>query len=824
MDPKLLQQIEDYLKSSGLRADELRVRMDAVRNSTVEFNRELLNAQRHYRELSNEFNDLSQTFKNVLDDLRGWNNTSNLINRSFKTLGGLSDKLRYDASEISKLSLKDIRSLEKKANIEKDNLLARKEELDITYQNANLQDIERIAQERGLKDVLKEVAQYRELSSIFDTNNKFKEEENNYVFKLLQLIKEREEKEEKIRKNLGVTGQLYKSIAKTLSDIGFSNDIIEEMGEKLEEAAGKGKVGFKELFPIIKDGFKKALEDPLVKFTIGLKAAKSGINDIKKAFDIFKEFNSIFTETGRSLGMTADQATRMVQNVQFGENAVVGLNEKFAESIYSAKQISQAIGEINNQLGLSVDLGAETIDEFTAMTNQMGLAGVEAANIYKLGKLTNLSLKDTNKAISAQIVAVQKSTGIQLNAKQIFQEIGKLNAGITAKFQQNPELIAKAVAQAKALGLNLEQVDKISESLLNFETSIENELKAELITGKQLNLERARAAALTGDQVTLMNEVASQVGNLEDFNNMNVIAQKSLAEAFGMTRGEMAEMLQQQEIFNKLGDVSGKSAAEQLKIARERGLSEEDSLVVNLKQQAAAEKLAATFDSLKVILADLLTGPFGGLVDAMSSLAKNATLVKIVIGALATLSLAKTIGGFATMAVQLGIMSATAAATASAITLGVGVFAIIAGLASISSAVNDAKKEATEGIPQQTQDGIAPASKGPFTITDKFGATAITTTGDGLAVSPNIRTESKPISFDKEDSIKVPSINVKTENNTNDNGLISTMNDLKNAINSLANKPSPEMSFIVKGEKLGEIVGRQTETGTNQYQNTYRLA
>ncbi len=37
------------------------------------------------------------------------------------------------------------------------------------------------------------------------------------------------------------------------------------------------------------------------------------------------------------------------------------------------------------------------------------------------------------------------------------------------------------------------------ESLLNFETSIENELKAELITGKQLNLERARAAALTGD-------------------------------------------------------------------------------------------------------------------------------------------------------------------------------------------------------------------------------------------------------------------------------------------------------------------------------------
>jgi hypothetical protein len=758
-------------------------------------------------DIKNAFGSISQTLKNTIVDFNTAGKLIGSINSSFSKLSSLTYKVQQHNEGTNRLTVSQLKNIQSIANAEVENL--KNQQAAIANKLAETTE--------GSKQYQTLLAQQAELNKALSAEEGYLLTIDNYLKKLI-------EDEKELNKNLGISGALFKGISKTLQSFGVDSMIIEEMGEKLRKTAEKGKVGFKELFPIIKEGLTKALEDPLVKFTIGLKAAKSGINDIKKAFDIFKEFNTIFTETGRNLGMTADQAVKMVENVQSSENAVVGLNGKFAESIYSAKQISQAIGEINNQLGLSVDLGAETIDEFTAMTNQMGLSGVEAANIYKLGKLTNLSLKDTNKAISAQIVAVQKSTGIQLNAKQIFQEIGKLNAGITAKFQQNPELIAKAVAQAKALGLNLEQVDKVGESLLNWETSIENELKAELITGKQLNLERARAAALTGDQVTLMNEVASQVGNLEDFNNMNVIAQKSLAEAFGMTRADMAEMLQQQEVFNKLGDVSGKSAAEQLKIARERGLSEEDSLVVNLKQQAAAEKLAATFDSLKVILADLLTGPFGGLVDAMSSLAKNATLVKIVIGALATLSLAKTIGGFAVMATQLGIMSATAAATASAITLGVGVFAIIAGLASISSAVNDAKKEATEGIPQQTQDGIAPSSKGPFTITDKFGATAITATGDGLAVSPNIRTESKPISFDKEDNIKVPSINVKTENNTNDSGLISIMNELRSAINSLANKPSPEIALNVNGQKLGEVVGRQAETGTNQYQNTYRLA
>jgi hypothetical protein len=42
------------------------------------------------------------------------------------------------------------------------------------------------------------------------------------------------------------------------------------------------------------------------------------------------------------------------------------------------------------------------------------------------------------------------------------------------------------------------------------------------------------------------------------------------------------------------------------------------------------------------------------------------------------------------------------------------------------------------GIQQTVMDGIAPSSRGPFTITDSFGATAITAQGDGIAVSPNI--------------------------------------------------------------------------------------
>jgi hypothetical protein len=409
------------------------------------------------------------------------------------------------------------------------------------------------------------------------------------------------------------------------------------------------------------EGFKKSLNDPLVKFTIGLKAVKSGFGDIKKAFNIFLEYDKIFVDTARNLGLSEEKISGIVVQAKAADTAIRGINGQTFDTIYTSAQLAKSFAEVNNQLGLSVDIGAKNLNEFTAMTNQMGLSADEATKLYKIGVLNNMSLEDTNKAIVSGVVATQKQTGVQVNTRQVLQEIGKLSAGITTKFQQNPAALAQAVTQAKALGTSLEQVDKVGESLLNFESSIENELKAELITGKQLNLEKARYAALTGDQATLTAELANQVGSLADFQGMNVIAQKSLAEAFGLSRDEVADMLTKQETFNKLGDVSKKSAAEQLALAKERGLSETDSLVVNLKQQAASEKIASAFDNFKSAAADILIG-LRPLLDIFVELSKHTALVYSTLVLIGTASLAKTIGGLVLMASQLGFISLAKAA------------------------------------------------------------------------------------------------------------------------------------------------------------------
>jgi len=763
--------------------------------------------RKEFAEINREFSDLSSTFKNVVVDLGKANITSSNINRSFKALGGIADKLKYDSEGISKLNKKDLENLQKKSQISVSELAAQNEILKTKYDGQNLARIERNAQERGLKNTLTEIAQYRELQGVFDKNNELKSDENNYINKLNRLLAERLKKEKDITSNLGIMGTFYKGISSTLQKMGVDSDIIKEMGDDLEKAAAKGKVGFKDLFTITTKGFKMAMEDPMARFTIGLKLAQSGINDFKKAFEAFKEFNNIIIGTARSLGLSGDQirsfsATAVASQSQF--------NDKFNQNVYSTAQLTKSLQEVNDQLGLSVNIGQENNNEFTKMTQTMGLSADEATKIYKLGTLNNMSLKDTNKAISAGIVAAQKSTGVQINAKQVFQEIGKLSAGITAKFQQNPEAIAKAVAQAKALGTNLETVDKIGDSLLNWESSIENQLKAQLLTGKQLNLEQARYAALTGDQATLMTEISNQVGSLSDFTHMNVIAQKSLAEAFGMSRDELADMLQKQETFNKLGDVSGKSAAEQLKIAKERGLTESDSLVVNLQQQAAAEKLDATFSNIKMALGDILSGPLGGVVNMMAALSKHTGVVYALLTAMAGISLGKLILGIASMASSLITAGVSAATVTSALTFGLGAIAVGAAIAGIIGAATSAN----DSLQTKVNKGTAFATGG--IVTSPITNATIGEAGPEAVI---------PLNSPKANEIL--GINKPMQPSFNTSAITDAISALSNTVSDLINRqqPTPQFALHVDGRAIGTAVGKQMETGTAQNQYTgYKIA
>jgi len=355
----------------------------------------------------------------------------------------------------------------------------------------------------------------------------------------------------------------------------------------------------------------------LTKKEIALRQQKSILDALEEKFNVKKikdmmtlgglfkvmlesalKFNEISVQISKNLGYGASEANRVTDNL-------VSVAQNSSNINVTLKNAGEAMNELNTSTGLVAEYSADTLETQIMLTKQFGLQADEAAGIYRLSVLNNKSASDTNKAMVGAFVAARNSFKVGANFKQVMAEAAKVSGQLAATLGYNPERITKAVVAMKAFGTTLEQTKAQGDALLNFESSIENELKAELLTGEQMNLERARAAALAGDQVALAEELANQGMTLEKFSSMNVLAQKAYAEALGLNADQLSDQLQKQ----KQAEESGKTLAQ---------ITEEEALEAQ-KRQTIQEKFNGAIEKLQDFFGNLVAGPLGKFLDILST-------------------------------------------------------------------------------------------------------------------------------------------------------------------------------------------------------------
>ena len=96
---------------------------------------------------------------------------------------------------------------------------------------------------------------------------------------------------------------------------------------------------------------------------------------------------------------------------------------------------------------------------------------------------------------------------------------------------EKKQALGNAIVRATKLGTTLDSINKQGESLIDFESSISREFEAQVLTGKNINLTRARELALMGDTRGLMEELNRQNVDLGEYQNMNLIQRKAFADA-----------------------------------------------------------------------------------------------------------------------------------------------------------------------------------------------------------------------------------------------------------------------------------------------------
>jgi hypothetical protein len=191
----------------------------------------------------------------------------------------------------------------------------------------------------------------------------------------------------------------------------------------------------------------------------------------------------------------------------------------------------------------------------------------------------------------------------------------------------------------------MEQAQKMSQSLLNFESSIEDELSAELLTGQSLNLERARSLALQGKSAESAAELLKQTGGLSKFQGMNVIQQEALAKSMGMTTDELANQLVKAQQYKNLGAADSKLLQDKIQKLKDAGKIEEanalekqalESKNVALSEQQLSDqaKMDKAMQSMKQSFVGIIApfiGPLSKAVEKLAQFMQNP-IVKTIAG------------------------------------------------------------------------------------------------------------------------------------------------------------------------------------------------
>jgi hypothetical protein len=639
------------------------------------------------KKLIEEEGDYNNLLKDRLKDVKQLEGAYKKIEARIKTLNNETINTRELNREISRIAVKKqiseqaVRDIEKEISKETRDKL--EQEKNIAEQlNGQLTNSQKRSLLEKQKAVQSSLAANLELKSLEYAKLSVKAAEEEESKAIAALANEKQ-----VAKQLGISGNLAKAFAEKL---GVGEEVYGAMtkeARKLVDMNGKA-LGFWSKLSVLKVGAKamakslwENISDPAIvaagiigvtkAMGKGLSAAggaikggmgmitgtggpisgiTSGISSMLTAIplvggllagvvDIFSNLldfavnaTSKIQEMGRQVGLTKDQS--ILLNNQFSNFATMS-----GKAYLNSENLFKTYLDISKVLGTNNQISENNLQTQYELNKFLGVDAETSAEIERSSLITGKSSKDIAQNIYSQTKNLERATGISFNFQKILKEASSLGGVLGLAFAKYPEKITKAVLSTKALGLELKQLDGMADSFLDFESSISKEFEAQLLTGKDINLAKAREAFLNNDLVTAAQEITKQVGDSREFLSMNRIQQESIAAAMGMSRDQMADMLKQQEYLSKFNAKDVKDLHEKVRLLRLQGKEQEainllgDEEAYNKMVTAtASEDLAGFIDKIKQSFADLISNT--GLADFVQNtikwLSEPGNIMKIV--------------------------------------------------------------------------------------------------------------------------------------------------------------------------------------------------
>ena len=285
---------------------------------------------------------------------------------------------------------------------------------------------------------------------------------------------------------------------------------------------------------------------------------------IKKFIELSFKANVQVTKLGKAFSLTTESATALRKSLTESKGSIksiYGTTNNLVEAYTQLSGLTEFVNHASN----------DQLQTQLQLTKQLGLSVDETKQLQSLFAVNNEKAEEGTDAVYDQVAAFANQNGLLASGKKIMQQIAKTSSLLKLNIKGGTKELANTILNANKLGLSLSQVDKVAGSLLDFESSISAEMEAELLTGRQLNLDKARTFALNNDIAGLTQEIAKQGITAEKFSSMNRIQQEAIAKALGMSASELADSLFKSKLIDKTSKQHLKTLRDEAKAYRDQG-------------------------------------------------------------------------------------------------------------------------------------------------------------------------------------------------------------------------------------------------------------
>jgi len=248
-----------------------------------------------------------------------------------------------------------------------------------------------------------------------------------------------------------------------------------------------------------------------------------------KAVNLTKDLSK---EMGIGLKNAAGIGYHITKATFSGAGAMLkGLGKDFGVAASAIQGATGGISEINKKT-------------LVAVSTLSALSGATEESVAKVAKMysdiNNMSFKSGTEFTNS-LRALAKANLV--DEGMLIADMADSTEDMAMWSKEGTANFEMAAIQARQMGLSIATTTKMAKGLLDFETSIAAQMKASLMTGKNLNYDKARMLALDNDIVGATNEIVKQLGGMAEFTRMNALEREALAESIGVEVGELTRLI-----------------------------------------------------------------------------------------------------------------------------------------------------------------------------------------------------------------------------------------------------------------------------------------